>query len=125
MIDDLIGTDPLTLFDIDKGASFTATVYLGWCSECPNSFYTPYPNKKTCGPECSKVRQKRLKRLKYAQDPEPQKTRVRKYQKSDKGKATIEANKEQSKEKSKAWWDRNRDSVNARRREKYAREKKR
>jgi hypothetical protein len=32
------------------------------CSECPNSFYTLNPIVKTCGPECGKLRRRRLRR---------------------------------------------------------------
>ena len=47
-----------------------------------------------------------------------------KYQESEKGKAAAEKNKERSRQKQTEWWEKNRDKVNARRREKYAREKK-
>ena len=85
------------MVDMGEGYSRTAIVYVDVCSECNATFYTPYPNKRTCGSECSKIRQKRLKRKKYAEDPAKQIKRVKKYQESEK--------------------------VNARRREKYAREK--
>ena len=67
-------------------------VFQGQCSECPKKFYTPHPHKKTCGPECQKIRQKRLKKEAYALNPEKYRDRVRAYQETPEGQASIERN---------------------------------
>ena len=119
----LVSNPEEIMVDMGEGPSHTALVFVGHCSECRKRFYTPYPTKRTCGPECSKERQKRLKRQAYAQDPGKQIERVQNYQQSDKGKATLEKSKERNRQTQAAWWDQHRDAVNARRREKYQREK--
>lgn len=94
-------------YDLSDEPSQTVKVYTAICSECPKRFYSPRPQKKTCSPECSKKRNKRLKKEAYAENPEEFKARMKAYRESPKGKAYAEKSKEDNKARSQKWREKN------------------